>query len=148
MRWGSPNVGSARANPERWVQERSNGTGVTGKSHVAFGSTTAIRSIFLPFEWVDKIWKLAIDWTAGLTDDPAMPDTWTLRWERGSWRTWTRCSDTNEEVDVLSSRALASTVDPSGAKISTQKWAGPHFHGGTGNNLEVHLDVVIEVRAN
>ena len=119
--WGSPNPGSARGNPERWVQERSKGTGVTGKSHVTFGSTTAVKSIFRPFEWVDKIWKLAINRSVEPTNDLAMPDTQTLHWERGSLRLWTRHSDTNEEVDPLSSRALASIVNPSGAKTSTRQ---------------------------
>ena len=44
-------------------------------NHVTFRSTTALTSIFLPFEWVDEILKLAIDRLAQLINDPAMLDT-------------------------------------------------------------------------
>ena len=48
-----------------------------------------------------------------------MLDTQTFCWKQGRPRVWVSRSEMNDEVDPLSSNALASTDDPSAAKTST-----------------------------
>lgn len=74
IRRESPNAGSVKVSPERLVQVRSNGTGETGKSHVTFGKTIAVRSIFLPFEWADEITMFTIRFEQPVIES-VIPDT-------------------------------------------------------------------------
>ena len=77
MRPGCPNPGSARGRSEMCFQISWNGTGVSGRSHVTFGTMTADTPIFLLLGPTGEIWKLEIDYIDALRDMPPISDTLT-----------------------------------------------------------------------
>ena len=86
---------------------------------------TAITSIFLPdSNWISNV---VTDCSGGLCDSPPIPETLTGTCLRCRERLCAKRSEMNEAQDALSSRALASVSEPSGALINTRQVTSRRF---------------------
>ena len=115
---GSTNPGSAS-----WMRAHFGlrGIGWSGRLHVTWGTITVETLNFLDGEWREETLKLATCCVDEPCVSPATPEIQIFWWEWGSRRDCANCSETNDAEEAESSRARASTEEPSGASTKIRQ---------------------------